>query len=65
MNRVFACLAVSLSFGLAVPPAHAQWLEQVSSQIQEFGDRVADTGYRLVDDTKTGSLNSKTRYGTP
>ncbi len=58
MNRVCACLAVSFSLGLAVPPAHAQWLEQVSSQIQEFSDRVADTGYRLVDDSKTGSLNS-------
>ena len=58
MNRVCTCLAVSFSLGLAVPPAHAQWLEQVSSQIQEFGDRVADKGYRLVDDSKTGSLHN-------
>ncbi len=57
MNRVRTCLAVAFSLGLAVPPAHAQWLEQVSSRIQEFGDRVADGGYRLVDDSETGSLN--------
>lgn len=58
MNRVWTCLAVAFSLVLAVPPAHAQWLEQVSSQIHDFGDRVADTGYRLIDDSKTGSLNS-------
>ena len=58
MNRVCTCLTVAFSLGLAVPPAHAQWIEQVSSQIQEFGDRVADTGYRLIDDSKTGSLNN-------
>ncbi len=57
MNRVSACLAVSFSLGLAVPPAHAQWLEQIMSQIGEFRDRVADLGYHLID-AKTGSLNN-------
>ena len=50
MNRVRTCLAVAFSLGLAVPPVHAQWLEQVSSQIHEFGDPDIDQWTTLQTD---------------
>jgi hypothetical protein len=60
MNRVRPVVILTAALCLMALPAHAQWLEQVSSRIRGFGDELGDRGYRLTDDSQTGSLESGT-----
>ena len=43
---------------VAAPPASAQYREQVAAEIEEWKEVLAEDGYRLIDDSKIGTLNA-------
>jgi hypothetical protein len=60
MPRVRSVVVIAAALLFVAPPAHAQWLEQVSSRIRDRGNDLGDRGYRLTDDSHTGSLANGT-----
>jgi hypothetical protein len=50
-------LALVSMLALPLGIAQAQWRQQVTSQIDQFQERMSDSGFRLAEETRTGSLD--------
>jgi hypothetical protein len=61
VRATLTALALVSMLALPLGKAQAQWRQQVTSQIDQFQERMSESGFRLAEETRTGSLGAGQR----